>query len=99
MTERRLPRSELAAETPMALPKGLAYSTLTKEMQQQILLERMQRLEVEHYSHTLNLRIAQDHLEGNGETAALVKVAETNNALVMIEEAHSVLAAELADLG
>lgn len=90
----RTPLTDVPA-TVEAQPAGLKYDSLSVDDRKQILTERLQRLEAEHYSHTVSLKVAKDI----GDPVADGLVANTKTALVAIENAHRVIQAELAELG
>lgn len=73
-------------ETPE--PQGIPYALIGDEGKAKILGERIARLEAEHYSHSLNLKLA----ESMGDDAT---VANSKRAMVAIEQALQIVSSEI----
>lgn len=97
---RHTPIPEGPAPLPdLGEPKGIKYAHFGKDQSRAMLNERLAQLEKEHYSHALNLRLMEPHIDGPRADEARVEIGQAKRALVMIEQAHEVISAELDALG
>jgi hypothetical protein len=89
---------ERAPEQAGAEPAGLDYTTLGVENQQRMLLERLARIEQEHYNHQLNIQVAEAARGTIGDQAADAAVVAAKAAQVQLESAHATVKAQLDSL-
>jgi hypothetical protein len=72
------------------------YTRLNQDQQRQMLENRIAGLEAEHYNHSINIQL----LEASGDTSDAVKaqVKVSREAMQIIEDAHSEVAALLENI-
>lgn len=84
--------------SPKPKAADIIYSTLEDEHKRQILQERINRLEQEHYNHTINLTLAKTPHANLDEEQAKTGAEQAQKNLAIIEHALATLNAELATL-
>jgi hypothetical protein len=75
---------------------GLKYQTLRKTEKNQLLLQRLQGYESDHYNHGLNLRLLESAVSAGDDSEQTERaINEAKSAMKTIERAHKLVLAEL----
>lgn len=81
------------------VPKGLSYSVLQDEHKRQILRERLETIEAEHYRQSITADLAQEHLGTHLDENAKFQIRGAQDQMLLLEQAHKSVSAELIKLG
>lgn len=73
-------------------PKGLSYGIIRDEGKRQVLVQRAQQLEAEHYNHSLNRKIMEAQIDSPG---ARQQIEQAKAAMIAIEAALAVVVSEI----
>lgn len=89
---------EMTAKTD-DVPKGLKYSVLEDEHKRQILRDRLEQIEAEHYRQSVSVQLNEEHLGTELEANAKAGINGAHHQMLLLEQAHATVSAELIKLG